>query len=277
MSTYTDYTAASGDYDRTRNPVGSELVVAALSTLERPLADIHMLDAGCGSGNYAHVLGHHVGHIDAIDLNPGMLAVARAKLADAIDRQEVVFHQGSLLALPFEDASFDAVMVNQVLHHLESDVDQNYDGHAQALTEIHRVVRPGGIVTINFCSHRQLHNGFWFYGLIPDARASIVRRCISWPALETTLQAVGFDSVSRFVALDAVLQGQAYFDGLGPLDAAWRAGDSIWAAASDGEIQSAEAEIRRRDRAGSLAQFVRDEDARRPDIGQFTLAIARKG
>jgi SAM-dependent methyltransferase len=277
MSTYTDYTAASGDYDRTRYPAGSELVVAALATLDRPLADIRLLDAGCGSGNYASALMRHVGHIDAIDVNPGMLAVAKTKLAGAVDREAIAFHQGTVLALPFGDASFDAVMVNQVLHHLEPGTDERYDGHAQALTEIHRVLRPGGIVAVNFCSHRQILRGFWFYGLIPDARADIVRRCISWPILDSTLKTIGYGSVSRIVALDAVLQGAAYFDGLGPLDAAWRAGDSIWAAASDGEVRSAEAEIRQRDKAGSLAQFVRDEDAQRPDIGQFTLAIARKG
>ena len=276
MSTYTDYTTASADYDRTRYPAGSELVVAALATMDRPLADIHLLDAGCGSGNYASALIPHVGHIDAIDLNPGMLAVAKTKLRDAIDGEAIAFHQGNLLALPFDDASFDAVMVNQVLHHLEPGAGDAYDGHAQALAEMHRVLRPGGIVTVNFCSHPQVHHGFWFYGLIPEARAKILRRCISWPALDAVLKAIGFDTASRIVALDAVLQGPAYFDPLGPLDAAWRAGDSIWAAASDRELRGAEAEIRRHDRAGTLAQFVRDEDSGRPDIGQFTLAIARK-
>jgi ubiquinone/menaquinone biosynthesis C-methylase UbiE len=57
--------------------------------------------------------------------------------------------QGSLLDMPFDDAAFDGVMVNQVVHHLDDTLvlgDAPYRALSQVLGEIHRVLRPGGVL-----------------------------------------------------------------------------------------------------------------------------------
>ena len=83
MSSYESYGRRAADYDRTRGPVGLEIITGCLAQGRAPLAAMTVLDAGCGTGNYARALLQHVRRIEAVDLSGGMLAVARAKLADA--------------------------------------------------------------------------------------------------------------------------------------------------------------------------------------------------
>ena len=72
-----------------------------------------VLDAGCGTGNYAlGLLDAGLGHITMMDGSDGMLNAARAKMANYKDNTE--YRLGSLPQLPFADESFDVVMFNQV-------------------------------------------------------------------------------------------------------------------------------------------------------------------
>ena len=119
MSRYEDYHAVSRAYDETRSPIGTGILRGCLTAAGRPLPDIRLLDAGCGTGAYSQAMLPHVGHIDAVDLNEGMLSVARAKMADDEASGHIAFHLGSIDALPFADETFDAALINQVLHHLD--------------------------------------------------------------------------------------------------------------------------------------------------------------
>ena len=78
--------------------------------------DIHVLDAGCGSGQYAKVLvDMGVGKISLLDASTEMLNIAKDKLKDAIQHNIVdACVEAVLPDLPFEDGIFDAVMYNQV-------------------------------------------------------------------------------------------------------------------------------------------------------------------
>ena len=91
-------------------------------SLSHSLKDIHLLDAGCGSGTYARsLLEMGVGKITLLDASREMLDIAEEKLADAIKTKEIdtVVHS-KLPELPFEEETFDAVMYNQTLHHLDT-------------------------------------------------------------------------------------------------------------------------------------------------------------
>ncbi len=135
MSKYENYSEVALHYDKTRVPLGAEILLGALARLEGPLAELRLLDAGCGTGAYSELAVDSVGHIDAMDINPGMLEAARAKLDSQATAGRIDFHQGSVDHMPFEAARFDAVLFNQVLHHLESGDDDRFDGHARALAE----------------------------------------------------------------------------------------------------------------------------------------------
>ncbi len=276
MSTYECYDETSAHYDTTRLPVGAGIIAGALALCGTPLARIRLLDAGCGSGNYAEALIDAVGHIDAVDRSQGMLAVAREKLMAYEQARRIVFHQATIDALPFDDGRFDGAMLNQVLHHLESGTDQHYPGHRRALAETFRVLGPGGVAVINVCSHEQVRRGYWYYDLIPGAMEAALKRCIPLDLLAKMLDECGFVPEDRIVPFDSVMQGDAYFDGGGPLRADWRGGDSIWALASEDELAGAISRVRDLMAAGGLAAYVETHDAARPDVGQFTFVVARK-
>ncbi len=277
MSRYERYDRVAADYDRSRFALGAEIIAGFLAAGPKPLGELALLDAGCGTGNYSAALAGRVGRITAVDLSAGMLAVARAKLAGAAEAGRVDFREASIDALPFAAASFDAVMFNQVLHHLEDGCDPDYGGHGRALAEAWRVLRPGGRVVVNLCSHEQLSDGYWYYDLIPAARRAAMTRCVTAGRLAAILRGLGFVELEQRAPLDGVMQGPDYFRGEGPLDPDWRRGDSIWALASPEELAAAEAQVRALAESGALAAYVAEHDAKRPAVGQFTFFTAVKG
>jgi ubiquinone/menaquinone biosynthesis C-methylase UbiE len=98
-------------------------------------ADSRVLELGCGPGslwrpNLARIPAGW--QITLTDFSPGMLAEARANLAGA---HPFAFEQTDAQAIPFADASFDAVIANHMLYHVPD--------RAKAFAEIQRVLRPG--------------------------------------------------------------------------------------------------------------------------------------
>lgn len=103
---------------------------------ELPSGDLRLLDAGCGTGGLIRRLGsrHSRWHWTGIDLSPVACAYAR-------ERTSVEIHEGSVEALPFESGAFDAVVMADVLYHVE--------GEGAALRESLRVLKPGGLMIVN--------------------------------------------------------------------------------------------------------------------------------
>ena len=277
MSSYEAYDQQAAYFDRTRGPTGIEIIVGCLAQASTPLAGLTVLDAGCGTGNYAQALLAHVARIEAVDLSAGMLEVARRKLADPALNHRAAFHQASIADLPLPDGAVDGVVINQVLHHLPDDPAAGWPAHRRVLREIARVLRPGGVCVINSCSQVQIEQGFWPYHLIPAARALMLRRLMPLDELEAALAQLGIGPRGRFVPVDAVLQGGDYFDSRGPLGAEWRAGDSIWALVSEAELAAVHHTLLELDGRGQLAGYLADHDSRRPQIGQITLLYGIKG
>ncbi len=274
MSTIERYDEAAAHYDRTRVPIGTEIIRDALRSAERPASQTTLLDAGCGTGAYSAALAGVPGRLIGLDRSAGMLAAARDKLEDGDGR--IGFLRGDLLGLPLAEASLDAVMFNQVLHHLEDGGDGSYPGHAAALAEAARVLRPGGRLLLNVCTHEQLRRGFWFYELIPQALERTLARCAPEDRLRGLLSALGFAVLDRAVPFDAVLQGDAYFDPRGPLRPEWRRGDSIWALARPEETRAAVEGVKALERSGELDRFMKDRDRARPALGQISFFVARR-
>ena len=105
-------------------------------------AGMDLLDVGCGPASITADLTERVapGRVVALDAAAGALEAARATLRERRLSEQVEVTSGDVMALPFEDASFDVVHAHQVLQHLADPVG--------ALAEMRRVTRPGGMVAV---------------------------------------------------------------------------------------------------------------------------------
>ena len=98
---------------------------------------MRVLDVACGTGVLSLVAADLVepgGSVAGLDLNPGMLDVARRKAPD------IDWREASAEAIPFEDDAFDAVVSQFGLMFFED--------KASAIREILRVLRPGGKMAV---------------------------------------------------------------------------------------------------------------------------------
>jgi ubiquinone/menaquinone biosynthesis C-methylase UbiE len=274
MSSYENYTQRSKHYDKTREPVGTEIIVGCFAHAQTPLDRMVVLDAGCGTGSYSQALLDHVDRIEAVDLNPGMLEVAAQKLAPFQTEGRISFHPSPIDALPFEDATFDGVMINQVLHHLPDDAPKGFPAHQHVFLEFARVLKPNGVLTVNTCSQEQLRQGYWHYSLIPEAADALRARYAPLDELLEILDSCGFAHQGRIVPVDAPVQGEAYLDPRGPLNKEWRDGDSVWSLVTEDRLERVFYRIQKLDARGKLEAYMIRNDARRRDIGQATILFS---
>jgi len=274
MSSYERYAETAAHYDRTRRAVGIEAILGFFHRALRSPATATLLEVGCGTGNYLAALEPHFERLAGLDLEPAMLERAAAKLEPALEAGRLELRHGSALDLPWAAGSFEAVLVNQVLHHLPGEPGDPFAGWRRALEEIARVLRPGGVVVIGTTAHVQLERGYWYYRLLPAAHARLAARYLDLDPLERLLAGLGLEPLGRLVPTDAVLMGEAYFDPEGPFDSAWRAGDSFWALVHEAELRELLAELERRRRQGTLAGLVAELDRERPVVGQCVFVGA---
>lgn len=266
-STYENYDATSAAYDAGRIAIGAEIIAGAFALSGKPLHEMSVLDAGCGTGSYSVELLPLVGRIHAVDASEGMLSVARTKLAhDA----RVTLTQGDLRKLDevLGQKTFDGIMMNQVLHHI--------DTPEAVIHALARRLVPGGVLIVNTCSREQILKGFWSATLVPEAAERMADRYLALGVLEHAMRNGGLKVRGRFVPVDAIVGGAAHFDVRGPLRKEWRDTDSLWALATPEELERALAKVRALDARGDLETWMHGIDASRPNVGQITFVVAAK-
>ena len=133
------YDEFSAGYEKLRganDPGGYHELVDDLEVdfASRYAAGGDLLEVGCGTGLLLERLCQVAKSARGIDLSPGMLEKARARGLDV--------EKGSVLELPYPDASFDVTCSFKVLAHVEN--------IERALSEMIRVTRPTGVVLAEF-------------------------------------------------------------------------------------------------------------------------------
>jgi ubiquinone/menaquinone biosynthesis C-methylase UbiE len=117
-------------------PMATDLIcLAALRPGER------VLDVACGTGVVARLASQQVGAtgtVTGLDINPGMLAVARSATPPGMS---IKWHEANAEAMPFPDAAFDVVLCQMGLQFVP-------DKHA-VLSEMRRVLVRGGRLILN--------------------------------------------------------------------------------------------------------------------------------
>ena len=138
-------------------------------------ADAHVLDAGCGTGGLSLRLraAQPSWQMEAIDFSPLAVELAQSRVPG------VHFQEASVTALPFPDASFDAVACVDVITQVDDD--------RGALAELFRVLKPGGHFVTNVPAYMWL----WSYH---DVSCQTKRRYVR-PQLRGLIEAAGFTDV----------------------------------------------------------------------------------
>lgn len=129
----------STEWDDMRSSFYNADIIDVLAARGRVTAGSRVVDVGTGTGFVAAGLAGRAGTVIGVDNSPAMLAVAADNLA-ALNAHNVTLAEGELDSLPLPDDSVDVAVANMVLHHAP-------DPQAM-LTEMARVVRPGGTIAV---------------------------------------------------------------------------------------------------------------------------------
>lgn len=105
----------------------------------------HVLDVGCGAGNYTLKLLQRLPGLDVtlVDLSHPMLVRARQRVSAATPGK-IEAHQADIRELTISDDSYDVILAAAVLHHLRTDEEWR-----SVFAKFHRVLRPGGSLWIS--------------------------------------------------------------------------------------------------------------------------------
>ena len=130
------FSSSAGQWDRLRDELfGDRFHLAAFAALAG--AEWTVGDLGCGTGQISAALAPFVARVVAVDASAAMLQAAKRRLQAF---SNIDLRRGELEALPIADGRLDAATLMLVLHHVPDP--------ARALTEVARVLKPGGQVII---------------------------------------------------------------------------------------------------------------------------------
>jgi tRNA (cmo5U34)-methyltransferase len=144
-------------------------LVAAVAAATTPLAR-HVLDVGCGAGNYTLKLLEKIPNLDVtlVDLSQPMLDRARERVGE-VTSGKITTIQGDIREIALPEGSFDVILAAAVLHHLRSDAEWR-----AVFSAFFRALRPGGSI--------------WIFDLIES----------SIPAIQTLMQQQYGEYLTRF-------------------------------------------------------------------------------
>jgi SAM-dependent methyltransferase len=227
-------------------------IVEALSLGLHLAAGRRVLDAACGTGNYAAALAQRGCTVTGIDISQVMLGTLAARGAG------VAGVRAGAERLPFRDRCFDAVTCINAVHHL-ADIEVSF-------REFARVLVPGGRLAV-FTNTREEVQAFWVARYFPRAIARSADICFADARFAQLADSSGLALVERIGwrqhenPVDLFLYSGKYYPEL-YLDPAVRSGISTFADRCDAEELAAGLASLRRDIASGAIRAVVDKAAR---------------
>ncbi|CAM2189306.1 sarcosine/dimethylglycine N-methyltransferase [Paraburkholderia sacchari] len=158
---------------------------ADLGQLAGITADMSVLDVGSGVGGPARFLAATWGcRVTGIDLSEPFVDAARYLTQRTRQSEQVSFHTGSALDLPFDGNCFDAVLLQHVA--------MNIPERARLYREIRRVLKPGG----RFATFDVVANGSDPYYPVPWARTPATSFLLTAAATREAIEHAGFRTLA---------------------------------------------------------------------------------
>ncbi|MCP3890202.1 MAG: class I SAM-dependent methyltransferase [Desulfobulbaceae bacterium] len=273
-SSYCNYNDTFISYDQNRQPNGLEEILHIFEESPLPVEEQVVMEGGFGTGAYIDQIRHHTKDIYGVEGSEQGYEETQQKVGDATN---VHLEIGNILGLSFSDDFFDAYMVNQVLHHL--DTKPSYPNLTLFLKESKRVIKPGGVLTINTSSQEQLNPNsgvYWNYKYIEEAAVAMQARYAPIPELVSTLGELGFTDIKTTTPSGKLFQEQYYHDPRLALDADFQKADSIFCFCTEKHIDEANSLIRSDIDDGSVHQHMEQTAKQAEKIGEAVIVSARK-
>lgn len=123
---------SDGSMQRRRTLIGRRLALLA-RLLNKPARDLRLLDVGCSSGTLLRIAGEAGFVVQGVEPSAAPAQTARD--------QGFTVHTGFLQQVGLPKDGFDIVTLMEVIEHLQEPLD--------LLTEISRILRPGGLLMIS--------------------------------------------------------------------------------------------------------------------------------
>jgi ubiquinone/menaquinone biosynthesis C-methylase UbiE len=138
------------------NPLREPILRDIIRVLDFPEGSLG-LDAGCGIGLQTLLLAEAVGPagcITGLDISPEFLHIARETIGELNLSERIIFREGNIHNLPFDDDAFDWIWSADCAGY------PTEDNPVPLLQELARVVKPGGTVAILAYSSQQFLPGY---------------------------------------------------------------------------------------------------------------------
>ena len=287
MSSYHDYSGKAKKYEADRVPVGVNHILGALHVrLGKPLEQVRILDAGCGTGNYAkELLEAGVGQIYLLDADDGVLGACRIKLKAYLDNGRAYFVKHNLPTLPYPDEYFDCILLMAVLHHLDENnfdhllttgKEPSYPNLQLVCREANSVLRLRGFAVAGTIFNDQIKS-IWWHKLTPIALRRMCIKVTGYHCFRAALQSAGFQDIETISFLDKLFMHEAiYFDPDGPLREEFRENWSCWSLATKHEIDDGIKCLMEAKQNGFVNEFMLRLDGEAPRFGRFSFIFAQK-
>ena len=144
--------------------------------------DSLILDAGCGIGGSSRLIAEQSNcRVIGIDLTDKFITAANFLTKCTAQKNLVSFQQGSILDLPFEENTFDAILCQHVL--------MNIKNKSKTIKEFFRVLKPGGCLILHEITKGE-NNTILFP--VPWATSSAISFLEPWDILSFILEKQGF-------------------------------------------------------------------------------------